>query len=75
MAKWAIVLLFALPVFGQEQAKRAELSVLPDFLFADGAVERTILTRKRNWRSMLSQTWSATRPTLSIACSQYRNCW
>jgi hypothetical protein len=36
MAKWAIILLFAMPAFGQEQPKLAELSVFPDFLFADG---------------------------------------
>jgi hypothetical protein len=36
MAKWAVVLLFAMPAFGQEPAKLADLRVYPDFLSATG---------------------------------------
>ncbi len=47
MAKWMMVLLFAMPVFGQEQpAKLAELSVFPDFLFADGVWRADNLNEK-----------------------------
>ncbi len=47
MAKWAIVLLFAMPAFGQEQpAKLAKLFVYPDFLSADGVWRADNLNEK-----------------------------
>lgn len=48
MAKWAIVLLFALPAFGGDQLSTtlAELSVFPDFLFADGVWRADNLNEK-----------------------------
>src|SRR2546425_16807 len=46
MAKWVIVLLFAMSAFGQEQPKLAELSVFPEFLFADGVWRADNLNEK-----------------------------
>jgi len=47
MAKWVMVLLFAMPAFGQEQpAKLAELFVHPDFLSGDGVWRADNLNEK-----------------------------
>lgn len=47
MAKWLMVLLFAMPAFGQEQsAKLAELFVYSDFLAADGVWRADNLNEK-----------------------------